>query len=99
MGAVLVTEMLNYRYLTGFTGTRGYLLVSGGGACLFTDFRYIQQAREQTLGLDVREIGSRWVEDIHRYLVENKNAIKIHVKSELLKLPYLNHIKNRLNIV
>jgi Xaa-Pro aminopeptidase len=43
----LVAEKVNYRYLTGFTGTRGYLLVSRDDACLFTDFRYAQQARGQ----------------------------------------------------
>ncbi len=72
LDAILVTERVNYCYLTGFTGTRGYLLVSGSDACLFTDFRYTQQAVEQTGGLDVKEIGSRWVEDMHRYLTEKK---------------------------
>ncbi len=63
---------MNYRYLTGFTGTRGYLLVTEEGACLFTDFRYTQQAGEQAPGLEIREIGTRWVEDMHRYLNEKK---------------------------
>ncbi len=66
----LVAEKVNYRYLTGFTGTRGYLLASRDDACLFTDFRYVQQARGQAPGLEVREIGPKWVEDLHRYLVE-----------------------------
>jgi Xaa-Pro aminopeptidase len=66
----LVAEKVNYRYLTGFTGTRGYLLVSRDDACLFTDFRYAQQARGQAAGLEVREIGPKWEEDLHRYIGE-----------------------------
>lgn len=70
LDGALVVEKVNYRYLTGFTGTRGYLLVSRDEACLFTDFRYMQQARGQAPGLDVREVGSLWVEDLHRYMTE-----------------------------
>jgi Xaa-Pro aminopeptidase len=66
----LVAEKVNCRYLTGFTGTRGYLVVSLDDACLFTDFRYVQQARGQAAGMEVREIGPKWVEDLHRYLTE-----------------------------
>ncbi len=72
LDGILVTERVNYRYLTGFTGSRGYLLVLKGEACLFTDFRYTQQAGEQVPGLEIREIGNRWVEEIHEYLGEKK---------------------------
>ena len=46
--AVLVTNLLNVRYLTGFTGSNGALLVSADGADLFgTDGRYTTQAGTQ----------------------------------------------------
>ena len=46
--AVLVTNLTNVRYLTGFTGSAGMLLVRSGGAdVLFTDGRYSTQSREQ----------------------------------------------------
>lgn len=42
--ALLVTHLPNIRYLTGFTGSAGLLLLRPGGAVLFTDFRYATQA-------------------------------------------------------
>ncbi len=45
--ALLVTALANVRYLTGFSGSAGALLVTGGGALLVTDGRYRTQAAEQ----------------------------------------------------
>ncbi|MBI2709945.1 MAG: M24 family metallopeptidase [Actinobacteria bacterium] len=59
--ALLVTNLANIRYLTGFTGSAGRLLVSAGGVLLVTDGRYDTQAAEQTAaaGADARiEIAS-----------------------------------------
>jgi Xaa-Pro aminopeptidase len=45
LDGVLVTNLLNVRYLTGFTGSNGVLLVRTDGADLFgTDGRYTTQA-------------------------------------------------------
>lgn len=45
--AVLVTEPLNVRYLSGFTGSAGQLLITAEQAILITDYRYIEQAQTQ----------------------------------------------------
>jgi len=53
LDAVLVTNLINVRYLTGFTGSNGALLVrsdgssSGGGDVFGTDGRYTTQAGTQ----------------------------------------------------
>lgn len=45
--ALLVTTPANVRWLSGFTGSAGSLLVTGAGALLVTDGRYRTQAAEQ----------------------------------------------------
>jgi Xaa-Pro aminopeptidase len=51
--ALLVTALANVRYLTGFSGSAGALLVTGRGALLVTDGRYRAQAAEQLTAADL----------------------------------------------
>jgi Xaa-Pro aminopeptidase len=44
---LLVTSLVNVRYLTGFTGTNGACLVSRGERLFLTDFRYVERARAE----------------------------------------------------
>ncbi|WP_372629717.1 M24 family metallopeptidase [Cohnella sp.] len=56
--ALLVTNRLNVRYLTGFTGTSGAALISADKAMFVTDFRYTEQAAEQARGFDILKHGA-----------------------------------------
>jgi Xaa-Pro aminopeptidase len=47
LDALLVSQPENRRYLSGFTGSAAWLLISEQNAVLATDFRYIRQARAQ----------------------------------------------------
>ena len=49
--AMLVSSPENRRYLSGFTGSAGYLLISEGAQVLVTDFRYTEQAENQAPGV------------------------------------------------
>lgn len=51
--ALLVTKLENIRYLTGFSGSAGMLLVSAARALLCTDGRYRDQSRAQLEGAGV----------------------------------------------
>jgi len=48
LDALAVTSAPNVRYLSGFSGSNGAMLVSAGSATLFTDPRYQIQAAEET---------------------------------------------------
>ncbi len=44
---MLVSDLVNVRYLTGYTGTNGLALVGPGTRTFITDFRYVEQAAEE----------------------------------------------------
>ena len=56
--ALLITHLPDIRYLCGFTGSAGALALGQGGARLFTDGRYREQAEFEAEGTKV-EIDSR----------------------------------------
>ena len=56
--AFLAMRPENRRYLSGFTGTAGTLLVTATQALLFTDFRYTEQAAEQAPQFEVMMAGA-----------------------------------------
>jgi Xaa-Pro aminopeptidase len=49
---LFVSDLVNVRYLTGFTGTNGACLIGAAGRIFFTDFRYTERAE--------REVGEEW---------------------------------------
>lgn len=53
LDALLVTHLPNIRYLSGFTGSAGLLLVRQSATVLITDFRYAVQAPQEAPGIDV----------------------------------------------
>src|SRR3954469_18522428 len=64
LDALLVTDLVNVRWLTGFTGSNAAAVVGAGpeGVRRFvTDFRYLTQSAEQLDG--------RWTREIHRDLL------------------------------
>ena len=44
---LFVSDLMNVRYLTGFTGTNGACLIGGGELVFFTDFRYTERAKDE----------------------------------------------------
>jgi Xaa-Pro aminopeptidase len=53
VNAFLVTRREDVRYLTGFTGSAGSVLVASGKPFLITDFRYKVQSERETGGIRV----------------------------------------------
>lgn len=53
--AVLVTDIKNIRYLSGFTGSSAYLIVTADKGFFITDSRYAEQAAIEVKALDIRQ--------------------------------------------
>src|SRR6202047_5206340 len=53
LDALLVSHLPNVRYLCGFTGSAGFLLLTEAGSVFFTDVRYDTQARDEVKGAKV----------------------------------------------
>lgn len=51
--AFLVTNIGNVGYLTGFTGSSGFLLIAGEETFFITDFRYGMQAEKEVKEMDI----------------------------------------------
>ena len=60
LDAILISTPENRRYISGFTGSAGHLVVSRDGATLATDFRYTEQAENQAPDFRVIKAGSDW---------------------------------------
>jgi Xaa-Pro aminopeptidase len=63
LDALLVSHLPNIRYLTGFTGSAGLLLVRPDATTLITDFRYAVQAPNEAGSAAVVEIDQKSVWD------------------------------------
>jgi len=53
---LLISQADNRRYLSGFTGSAGYLLITRKASLLLVDFRYTEQAQLQAPGWEVVRI-------------------------------------------
>ncbi|KGA97913.1 peptidase M24 [Alkalihalobacillus alcalophilus ATCC 27647 = CGMCC 1.3604] len=51
--ALVVASGVNRRYMTGFSGSAGIALISEKEAVFITDFRYVEQAKEQAKGFEI----------------------------------------------
>jgi Xaa-Pro aminopeptidase len=66
---MLVTELVNVRYLTGFTGTNGACVCGPDVRLFFTDFRYTERAAAEVEGWDPVTVEGDWLGSIAEALV------------------------------
>ncbi len=55
--ALIVSDLTNVRYLCGYVGSNGTLVLSATHRVLLTDFRYLTSAAAQTEGVQIVEAG------------------------------------------
>jgi Xaa-Pro aminopeptidase len=65
---MLVTDLTNVRYLTGFTGSNGACVCGPGIRLFFTDFRYTERAASEVSGWETTTLGNDWLGGIAEHL-------------------------------
>jgi len=70
--AMIVSKLENIRYLTNFSGSTGFVVVTRNEAAIFVDFRYIEQAKKQTSKIEVIKTGNSQIEDVAKYIKDKK---------------------------
>ncbi|WP_370736914.1 aminopeptidase P family N-terminal domain-containing protein, partial [Staphylococcus aureus] len=99
LGAIMILSDYNRRYLSGFTGTSGALIISKDKRYLITDFRYIDQASKQAPNYEIINSKSTIIGEIkellHQENFENVGFEGHHVSYDT----YLELNKSRISLI
>ena len=68
LDCLLVSELVNVRYLTGFTGTNGACVVSADRRLFLTDFRYVERAAAEVREFERLPAGRELLKDLAGHL-------------------------------
>jgi Xaa-Pro aminopeptidase len=68
LDSLLVSNLVNVRYLTGFTGTNGACVITPDERLFLTDFRYVSQAEEQVRDFERLPAGRELATDLAKRL-------------------------------
>lgn len=66
--ALLITKPCNRKYMSGFTGSAGYILLTHNDCLLFTDFRYVSQANAEAKIYQVIQHDTKATDTIRKWL-------------------------------
>jgi Xaa-Pro aminopeptidase len=82
---MLVTDLVNVRYLTGFTGTNGACICGPDTRLFLTDFRYTERAAAEVEGWETITISDDWLGGIASHLSGRFGFEDDHVAVRLLE--------------
>jgi Xaa-Pro aminopeptidase len=82
LDCLLVTNLVNVRYLTGFTGTNGACVITPDERLFLTDFRYVEQSREEVRGYERVKAGREMLGDLAERLRGRAGFDDAHVTVE-----------------
>ncbi len=93
----LVVNHLDYiRYLTGFTGTAGLLIIMNDSAHFFTDFRYTIQAGKQVKGAKVVTVPAEPIASLNGYSWLHKKNLRLGFDGQHLTVAQQALIKEKI---
>jgi Xaa-Pro aminopeptidase len=93
--ALLVTNLTNVMYLTGFSGSNGQVLVTPDEARFMTDGRYRARARDLVKTADVAIYSNR-LTDVLKPILEETNITRLAVEGRTMTLADRDDLAERL---
>lgn len=93
--SLIVYSPYNRRYLSGFTGSTGYVIISKDKMGFVTDFRYVNQAGLECKGFEIIE-NRNPVEDYLADVVKKYNIKKLAYEDSYMTVSFYNKLKNKL---
>ena len=91
LDGIYITNLTNVRYLTGFTGSAGSVLILDNAQYFFTDGRYIEQSKAQVKNCVIHIVGSAHYIEIAEKKLLNDN-MKIGIESEYVSMNLYNSL-------
>jgi len=83
LDAILITHAPNIRYLCGFTGSAGALLLTARGATFFTDGRYREQSKTEVRNARIVVRPKSPLESASEWLLEKaKTQLRVGIESD-----------------
>ena len=93
--AILVSGAENRRYLSGFSGSAGYLFITDERAHLATDFRYTEQATAQAAHFNVEQVRVGW--DWFLTQLKESRAKRVGFESQAMTVATYNSLSKAIN--
>ena len=91
---VLLYKPENRRYISGFTGSTGYVLITKNKTLFVTDFRYIEQAKDQCVNYEIVQINKDYT--IHN-IIKEENIKKLAIEDDYATYGFIQEITEKNN--
>jgi len=95
LDGMYVTNLTNVRYLTGFTGSAGSVLILEDEKHFFTDGRYIEQSKEQVKSCKIHIVGGSHYESIKALDILKEN-VRIAIEGDSVSINIFDYIQKAL---
>lgn len=93
VNAIFISQPENRRYLSGFDGSTGYLFITEKDAIIATDFRYIEQVKQQSPDYKIFQI-TGGMENWFPELIAGVSSQKLGFESQNISLAMYHQISD-----
>lgn len=98
VGAVLISNGNNMRYVSGFAGATGYVYISEKRHAVITDFRYTIQAELEAEGYEVITIGNGGYEEAINDVLSADGVDRLAFEAEEMIFANYHKLKEKLKV-